>query len=166
MIYQNGKARLDGIPISKIIRVTGNGVLAPNVLQYWGAIQIISQYAQLKEITTLVNATDVYATADSAGGTVPLTKTPGMALSGFEVGSFFLKDQAAASTYSDMRSDQVRMNELSASKTGQPFILNAEYGVDSFIKFHLTTTDAPVDFLMEVFFRFERLTVGSNLVFL
>ena len=155
----------DLVHIDDSVRVTGTGALTAQVLQFTGAIQIVDQYAVLTSVTTLVNATDVYADAWDGATAVDLTKTPGATMSGFEVGSFFLKDQSAASTYSTMRADQVRFNELSANKIGQPFILNQKNGADSFIRFHLTTTDAPVDFTMSVNFEFRKLSHDGNLFF-
>ncbi len=152
--------------IEKSLRITGTGALTANVLQFTGAIQVVEQYAVIESITTLVNGTDVYA--DIWDGTVAtdLTKTPGSTISGFEVGSFFLKDKDATNVYSTMRSDQARFNEVSPTKAGAPFILNQKYGVDSFIRFHLTTTDAPVDFNMMIHFEYRKLSENSSLTFL
>lgn len=95
------------------MQVTGTGALTANVLQYTGAIQVVEQYAELVLAPTLTNATDVYADIWDGSVATALTKTPGAILSGAPVGSFFLKDQSVASTYSTMFADQARFNEVS-----------------------------------------------------
>jgi hypothetical protein len=158
----------DPIIISKVIRLTGGpGAIAENLLQYTGAIQILDQYAQIIAITTLVNLTDVRASLWDGTNEVPLTKTPGAVLSGFTVESFFLKDKTAGDAYTTMNADQNRLNENSSGvKAGRTFIANPKFGVDNFIRFFANTTDAPVDFMMKVYFEYQRLTDNANLVFL
>ena len=151
--------------IESLARITGTGALTASLLQFTGSVQIIEQYAKIVSKTTLTNATAVYA--DIWDGTVPTDLTlDGAVISGFSVESFFLKDQLASQTYSVLNADQARLSEVADSKkAGRPFIINAKPAVDNFIRFHLTTTDAPIDFTMEVHFTYRRLTANSSLAF-
>lgn len=154
--------------ISKSVRVTGTGAIIANVLQFYGTIQIIEQYAVITSITSLINCTNVYADVYDGTNAVDLT-LDGADLSGFEVGAFFLKDKVATLPYSSLDADQVRVNEvLDAKKVGRTFIVNAKDGgvTDNYIRFHLTTTDTPIDFTMRVHFTYRRLTTDAILSFL
>jgi len=152
--------------ISKSVRVTGTGAIAANLLQLRGQVLIESQYAVIESITTLANATGVYATIYSANGEVELTDD-GAVLSGFEVGSYFTKDQIATEIYTAVNSVIPGIAEVATSRlAGRPFTVIAENGVDTFIRFYLTTSDTPVDFTMGVYFKYIPLTDGSSLVFL
>lgn len=150
----------------KSVRITGTGALAANILQVTGQNIVFSQYAILESVTTLVNATGVYATLYSANDEQDLT-ADGAVLSGFEVGSYFTKDQLATQTYTVANSSIPRMVEVTdTKKAGRPFTVMQENGVDTFIRFYLTTTDNPVDFTMGVYFEYQPLGGGSSLVFL
>jgi len=157
--------RSSGMKISKSVRITGTGALTANVLQLTGTVNVISQWALLTSITTLVNATGVYSSLWD--GTVPIDLTAdGIVLSGAPVGSFFTKDQVAAQTYSSNIADQGRLLETLADRwAGRPFIVTQKAAADTFIRFHLTTTDAPVDFTMLVFFEYLPMD-GGTLAFL
>jgi hypothetical protein len=156
----------DTLKISKSVRITGNGALSANLLKVTGQVLIISQYAVLESVTTLVNATGIYATIFSANGEEDLT-LDGAVLSGFEVGSFFAKDKLASQIYTAVNADTPKVVEtIDAKKAGRPFTVVAENGVDTFVRFYLTTTDAPVDFTMGVYFEYIPLGIGSSLAFL
>ena len=166
MIYRNGIGNGHEVFMSKTVRVTGTGALAANILQVFGSVRIIEQFAVLKSITSLINATNVYADAYDGTNTELLT-SDGAVLSGVSVGSLFTKDKDNTNIYSVSDASQVRVNEVLADKNvGKPFTVTQKNGADTFIRFHLTTTDTPVDFMMEVVFIFERHGSGSNLVFL
>jgi hypothetical protein len=155
----------DEIEIRKTYRITGTGAITENILQVSGSVRVVNQYAVIKKITTLVNATGVYA--DAYDGTIAEDLTAdGAVISGFEVGSLFFKDKDVTQIYTALNADQVRVNELLLdNKAGKPFTVVHKNSVDTFIRFHLTTTDTPVDFMVEIVFLYEKLGSGSNLVF-
>lgn len=166
MIYRNGFGNGDEITIKKTLRVTGTGAITANVLQVYGNIRITEQYATIKSITTLVNATNVYADVYDGTNTIDVT-ADGAVLSGFPAESFFTKDKDSSETYTASKSDEVRFTEVSnESVVGKPFTVTQKNGADTFIRLHLTTTDTPVDFEIDIVFKYERLCVCSNLVFL
>ena len=161
------KAKINGeIEIRKTFRITGTGALVASLLKVTGSVRIINQYAVIKSITSLINATNVYATAYD--GTVSENLTAdGAVISGFAVGSIFFKDLDFTQVYTTLNADQVRFNEvLLDNKAGKPFTIVQKNGVDTFIRFHLTTTDTPIDFEAEVTFLYEALGEGSKLEFL
>lgn len=156
----------DEITLSKAIRVTGTGSIVANILQFTGSIRIIDQYAVITDVTTLNNATGIYATIWDGTNSIDLT-ADGLVLSGASVDTMFLKDQVSSQPYSVNLADQVRMNEIvDTKKAGRPFTVTNKYNTDSFIRLHLTTTDAPVDFTIMVTFKYVSIIPNSTLVFL
>jgi hypothetical protein len=154
------------IKIYKSIRITGNGALSADIAKVKGQCLIVSQYAILEAITTLVNLTGVYATVFSANGEEDLT-ADGAVLSGFEKGSYFAKDKVAAQIYTAVNASTPKVVEITDDRfAGRPFTVIQENGVDTFLRFYATTTDAPVDFTMGVYFEYTPLGKGSSLVFL
>lgn len=160
--------RQTGELITKSFRVTGTGALVAPMLEFSGAVDILNQYAHIESVTTLTNATDVYADIWDGAVATQLTKgAPGGAvLSGFGEASFFSKAEAETEPYTVFNSDQARVHEPSYKDIGKPFTINAKYGVQNTIRFHLTTTDAPIDFVVHVHFEFKLLHTGSALAFL
>jgi hypothetical protein len=152
--------------IRKSIRITGTGSLTANVLKVKGTINVISQYATITSVTTLNNATGVYADVYDGSTAIGLT-ADGLVLSGFKEGSFFTKDKDSTEAYTASDADQVRKTEVTAeAEIGKPFTVTQKKDTDTFIRFHLTTTDNPVDFTIEVVFKYEPLSPNSSLVFL
>jgi hypothetical protein len=152
--------------ISKNVRVTGTGAITANVLRVTGTVRIISQYAIITDVVTLTNATGVYA--DAYDGTISVDLTAdGLAMSGFPETSFFTKDKDSTEIYTASKADQVRKTEVTAeADIGKPFTITQKKDTDTFIRFHLKTTDNPVDFTMNVIFRYEELTPNASLRFL
>lgn len=157
--------RTSGIHIKKSITVTGTGSITANVLQFTGAVLILNQWAHLTAVTTLTNATAVYADIYDGTNSALLTKATGCSMSGFTVGSFFYKGYASTEPYVALNADQCRMSETIGNKVGSPFVLNPKNGVTNYIRFNLTTTDNPVNFVMEVHFEYKIMD-GGTLAFL
>jgi hypothetical protein len=152
--------RASGHIIESNIQITGTGALTANVLQFTGTVLVLVQWAELTTVTTLTNATNVYATAYDGTNSINLT-ADGATLSGYTVGSFFTKDQDPTQTYTVHNADQVRMREPPDKRVGKPFFLTGKNGVTNYIRFHLTTTDNPVDFIMKVHFEYEPMNGGT-----
>lgn len=158
------------IKIRKTYRITGTGQLGGAsgvpLLQVNGCIRVIDQYAIIKTVTTLVNATNIYATAEDGTVSEDLT-TDGATISGFSVGSIFFKDKVSTEQYEVLNADQVRVSELlEEKKAGKPFTIVQKNGETTTLNLHLTTTDNPIDFTIEVTFIYEPLGTGSKLAFL
>ena len=146
--------RAGGIKLEKTINITGTGAITASVLQLTGTVKVINQWAEITAVTTLTNATNVYATLWDGTNSVDLT-SDGLTLSGAPVGSFFTKDQIASSPYSANIADECRLLETTADRfSGRPFSITQKNGADTFIRFHLTTTDAPIDFTIKIVFEY------------
>ena len=143
--------------------ITGTGAVNLNVFKYTGAIRVFRQWAQITSITTLTNMTDVYAQIWDGTVATDLTKTPGAVLSGVPVGTYFTKNRDASQTYTVLSADQARFTEDDSGRP-RPFTCNAKNGVDSYIRFNFTTTDSPIDFLMDIWFEWYPLTHDATLV--
>jgi hypothetical protein len=130
------------------------------VFEVCGNVRIIEQVAEITRIGTLTNLTNVYATLYDGTNTVNLT-ADGADLSSATVGTMFTKDKAAAQTYSVYTADECRCSEVLADKRmGLPFSVTAKNGSTTYMRFHYTTTDNPVDFDMFIKFVWEPLDGG------
>lgn len=157
--------RGSGRIIESLAVITGTGAVAVNVLQLTGTVLILNQWAEITEITTLTNLTNVYATLYDGTNSVDLT-ADGVDLSTAVVGSFFTKDKIASEVYSASIATQCRVLEtLGDRRAGRPFLVTQKNGADTFIRFHYTTTDAPVLFTMRISFEYIPMN-GGSLVFL
>jgi hypothetical protein len=153
------------VTFRKDIPITGTGALTVNVFQVIGAVRVVEQVAELVSVTTLTNATNVYADLWDGTNACNLT-ADGATLSGAPVGSVFTKDKVAANAYSVLLADECRVSEvIDAKKIGRAFTVAQKSGTDTFIRFHLTTTDNPVNFTMHLKFVYEPVD-GGRLVYL
>jgi len=165
MNQTNALSRLDGIKILKDIHITGTGSITINLLKVIGTVKITEQYAEILSIVSLLNATNVYI--DLWDGTVSKDLSlDGAVLSGLPVESFFTKDLDSSKILSVFDASECNFSEIIKSKDiGVPFVISAKHGVDTFLRLNLTTTDTPIDFIIEAVFKFERTGGRSNLLF-
>lgn len=158
-VYRNS-----GFSVTKELHIQiGPGSVYGAYAIFTGHIQILNQFAIITEITTLNNATDMYATVHDGTAEEKITagNPGGFVLSGATVGTMFLKDQLATQAATVLDADQVRISEPPNRLAGSPFTLNAKEGVDNFIRIYLTTTDAPVDFKAQAYFEYRPLGWGT-----
>jgi hypothetical protein len=142
------------------LNITGTGALSANVFQVHGSVEVIEQWGEITAVTTLTNATAVYG--DLWDGTVsePLTAAaPGATLSGAPVGTIVIKNQLKTAAMGVSIADQCRVLEAQ-NRIAVPFIVTQKNGADTFIRFNLTTTDAPIDFTFDVYFVWRPLDGG------
>lgn len=151
-----------GLPVRIAVRapISGTGAQVVNVFKVHGPVRIIEQVAEIVEITTLTNLTNVYSTLYDGTNTINLT-LPGATLSGAPIGSIFTRDLDSTNPYSVLLADECRMSEVTSEKEiGRPFTVIPKTGADTFIRFHYTTTDNPVDFVMYVKFIYQPVDGG------
>lgn len=136
------------------------GSHAINVFKLTGSVRIIEQVAEITEITTLTNCTGMYA--DLWDGTVSKSLTAdGAVISGVPVGTMFTKDKDIAEIYSVSDASECQVSEVTTEEEfGRPFNITQKSGVDTFIRFHLTTTDDPISFKMLLKFVYTPLDGG------
>jgi hypothetical protein len=147
--------------IRVVTRITGTGAVVVNIFKILGPVRILEQIAEIMEVTTLTNLTNLYATAYDGTNTIDLS-ADGAVLTNAPVGTTFTKDLVIASPFSVQLSDEIRVSEVSVDRTaGKPFTITPKNGVDNFIQLRLTTTDAPVDFMLFVKFIYEPVNGGS-----
>ena len=140
--------------IEETVNITGTGAITASLLQLTGTVKVVNQWAEITAITTLTNATNVYATLWDGTNSVDLT-ADGLTLSTATVGSFFTKDKVSTDPYSANIADQCRLLETTIDRfAGRPFAITQKNGADTFIRFHLTTTDAPIDFTIKIVFEY------------
>jgi hypothetical protein len=131
-----------------------------NVFKLRGCVRVLEQVAEITQITTLTNCTNMYA--DLWDGTVskPLTAN-GAIISGMPVGTMFTKDKDIAETYSVSDASECQVSEVTTEEEfGRPFNVTQKSGVDTFIRFNLTTTDDPILFKMLLKFIYQPLDGG------
>jgi hypothetical protein len=136
------------------------GAHAVNFFQLFGTVRIIDQAAEIVGITTLTNCSNVYASLYDGTNTEILT-LDGIDLGGAPVGTVFTKDKDVTQPYSLSKSDQCRVNEVVNDRwIGKPFTVTQKNGANTFIRFHLTTTDDPIVFVMRLRFEWKPLDGG------
>jgi hypothetical protein len=143
--------------------ITGTGAVALNLFQLNGAVRVIEQVAEIVEITTLANLTDMYADLWDGTVSIPLTKTTTANLSGLPVGTIFMKDRAAAEAFSILDASQCQISEVVTDRfMGRPFTIVQKTGdVDTFLRLRFDTTDAPVSFKINMHFIWQAVDGGS-----
>lgn len=145
------------------IIITGTGTVNLNVFKINGTIRVLNSWAEITEVTTLNNLTDLYSDVWDGTNSVALTKTSGVSLSGAPVGTFFTKDKASAETYSVALANEVRVLEAT-TKNAVPFYITQKHGVDTFIRLNFNTTDTPVNFKLSVWFEYIPINGGSIVI--
>lgn len=157
--------REGGLHIDKELTITGTGANTANILQLVGSIIVTNQWAIITEVTTLTNLTNMYSDLYDGTNIVNLT-SDGATLSGMPVGTMFTKDKVMSEVYSINDASECRVLEtLEDRKIGRPFVITQKNTVDTFIRLHFTSTDAPVSFKVKVHFEYVPLN-GSTLTFL
>ena len=141
-------------------RITGTGTVNIPVFKVHEQVGLLEQWAVITEITTLVNLTAMYADLWDGSTSVPLTKTTGANLSGLPVGTMFGKTGLASDAYEVQTGATPQLFENPSRTVEQPFKIGQTHGVDTFIRFNFTTTDAPVDFKMNIYFKWNPINGG------
>jgi hypothetical protein len=163
--YLSKIAKSVGITIEEEITVEGTGDISANILQFFGSVTISDQWAMITEITSMDNLTNMYADAWDGTNVVGLT-ADGAVLSGMPVDTVFTKDKVSSEIYTVNDASEVRLLEtLEDRNIGRTFTLTNKYDTDTFIRLHLSTTDAALSFKMLVHFEYHPLN-GSTLAFL
>jgi len=135
---------------STITLNANNTSASVNVFQVTGSVLVTSIHGEVLDATTLTNCTAAYFDLYDGSAASVITKATGAALSGFNVGAFFIKDEAIASILTVINNDQANVVESSTNKASQPFITIQKTGTDTFIRFNYATTDAPINAQLKV----------------
>ncbi len=144
--------RSGGKHVTKTITLSANAASANvNVFQLTGTAKIVSLHGEILTATTLTNCTSVYFDLWDGTTSVPITKTTGAAMSGFGVGSFFIKDADVASALSTLNNNQGRIKEAATgAKVNTEFLATQKISTNTYIRFNYTTTDAPINATVKV----------------
>lgn len=155
-------SKSQGYTIDEIVTISGvTGDVNLNIFSITGTVFVLNQWAEISEVTTLTNMTDVYSDLWDGTNSVKLTKSPGPTLSNAPVGTFFTKNKVSTETYSIAMSDECRMLEAT-NKIGQPFSVTQKYNTNTYIRFNFSTTDDPISLKMRVIFNWVP-SNGGNL---
>jgi hypothetical protein len=152
---------IDGyIHIRKELVLDGN-----NETKILNAFQLVRN-AEIREIYgeviegSITNLTGLRLTLFDGTLSVDLTANGGV-LSGGGVGSFIVKDEDAVETIKVSLSDQARVIESIAAKdTYQSLFVTQKNGVDTFIRFHYTTTETPINAKIQLVLAYRQVNGG------
>lgn len=149
---EGGIIRAGGKHATKTITLNANATSASvNVFQLTGTSKVISIHGELLTKTTLTNCTSVYFDLWDGTTSVPITKTTGAAMSGYNVGAFFIKDADVASSLTIQNNDQGRIKEAATGvKVNTEFLATQKTATNTYIRFNYTTTDAPASATVKV----------------
>lgn len=144
--------RAGGKHSTKTITLSANATSANvNVFQITGSIKVSSLHGEILTATTLTNCTSVYFDLWDGTTSVPITKTTGAAMSGYGVGSFFIKDSDVATALSILNNNQGRIKEAATgTRVNTEFIVTQKISTNTYIRFNYTTTDAPINATVKV----------------
>lgn len=144
--------RVGGKHATKTITLSANNTSSNvNVFQLTGTAKIVSLHGEILTAATLTNCTSVYFDLWDGTTSVPITKTTGAAMSGFGVGSFFIKDADVASALSTLQNNQARIKEAATgNRVNTEFLATQKISTNTYIRFNYTTTDAPINATVKV----------------
>lgn len=138
------------------------GAHVVNVFQVTGTVWLFDQWAEVTEITTLTNCTNMYSTLYDGTNTVQVT-ADGASISGLPVGTCFSKTGDETQAYEVIDASQCRLTVPGGAgkKQAYPFVLTQKNGADTYLRLHLTTTDNPLSFKIRLMFSWAPLNGGS-----
>jgi len=152
ILYRDG-----GYRVSKTLNLTVNvGSETLNTFLVTGSVRVLGLYGFVTVATTIVNCTAVYFSLYDGTNTVVLT-LDGAVLSGAAVGSMFLRNAVAGTALAVALSTQNRLTDTSSLL---PFILTAKNGANTYVRFHYTTTDAPIAATVQIYAEYNGLAGG------
>ena len=122
-----------------------------------GHVNILKLGGILIEKTVLANMTGVHFNTTDGTVTSVITKNDGV-MSTALVGAVVQRLLISTSTASILLPTGVNFAEINTN--GYPFFIVAKNGVDTYINFLYTTTDAPMNAKMQFFVEYESLTGG------
>jgi hypothetical protein len=144
--------RAGGKHATKTITLSANNTSASvNVFQITGTTKIISFHGEVTAKTTLTNCTSVYFDIWDGTTSVPITKTTGASMSGYNVGAFFIKDANVSSSLTIINNASCGIKEAATgTKVNSELIAIQKTATNTYIRFNYTTTDAPINVSIKV----------------
>lgn len=144
--------RSGGKHTTKTITLNANNTSANvNVFQLTGTVKVVSLHGGVLTKTTMTNCTSVYFDLWDGTNSVPITKTTGASMSGYNVGAFLIKDSDVASALTIQNNDQCRIKEApTGTKVNTEFLTTQKTGTNTYIRFNYTTTDAPISATVKI----------------
>ena len=144
--------RAGGKHVTKTITLNANNTDANvNVFQLTGATKIMLLHGEVLTKTTLTNCTKVYFDLYDGTTSVPITKTTGADMNGYNVGAFFIKDADVLTALTILNNNQARIKEAATgNRVNAEFIAVQKTATNTYIRFNYTTTDAPIDATVKI----------------
>lgn len=134
-----------------IVLSANNTTVNVNLFQISGTLLIKGLHGEVIDVTTLSNMTEVYFDLWDGTNSVPITKTTGAAMSGFQVGGFFIKDYDNTTALTTINNDQCRVTEAPASnKSFHEFLITQKRNTNTYLRLNYTTTDAPINAALKI----------------
>jgi len=142
-----------GNRVSKASTLSASNTTASNNLfQLTGTVEITRLFAEVTTVTTLVNCTALSFDLYDSTAAVPVTDAaPGATLSGLAVGTFMVKDAAAATVLAVADNAAGIVTEGSTNKVFDQFFITQKTGANTYMRLTYTTTDAPINAVITVY---------------
>lgn len=140
-----------GFHADKTITLSANNTTASeNMFQVTDTIEILAIFGLVIDATTLVNLTAGFLEVDDGTAQDDITAS-GVILSGLATGTFLVKNAVATSVLTLADNVAAVVTESVADKRAySPFFVTQKAGgVDTFVRFTYTTTDAPINAQIE-----------------
>ena len=155
--------RTGGKHVTKTITLSANNTSANvNVFQLTGTVRVLSLNGEVLSATTLNNCTNVYFDLWDGTNSAVITDSVGANMSGFGVGSFFLKDGDSTVDLHCINNNQGRISEGSTgNRIFQEFILTQKISTNTYIRFNYTTTDEPINAQLKIDITYADIDSGN-----
>jgi hypothetical protein len=144
--------RSGGKHSTKTITLSANNTSASvNVFQLTGVVKINLLHGEVVDATTFSNCTSVYFDLWDGTTSVPITKTTGASMSGYNVGAFFIKDSDVSSALSTLNNASTGFKEpATGQRVNTEFLAIQKTATNTYIRFNYTTTSAPINAQIKV----------------
>lgn len=155
--------RVGGKHITNTITLNANNTTAyVNVFQVTGTLDIKALHGELVAKTTLTNMTNIHFDLYDGTNSILLTKATGANMSGFNVGSFIIKNSNASTELTTINNNQARVTEGgTGTKSFQEFLVTQKEATNTYIRFIYSTTDAPINAQVAIHLNYADIDNGT-----
>jgi len=115
-----------------------------NLFRFDGACNLNFIFGVFTDVTDIADMTACHFDIWDGTTSVKLTAAAGPALTGYGLGSYFLKDDVVANALIGLNNDQVRIRETAVGTLLAPVKLSPKAGVDNYIRFGYTSASINV----------------------
>jgi len=151
-VYWHLEQTIGSLATKTITLSANNDTASENVFQITGNVDVVRLYAEVVDVTTLANCTNIHFDLYDSTAAVDITKSgPGSVLSGLAVGTFLVKDAIKTTAVAIADNATGVVSEASGNKPFTGFFVTQKTGANTYLRLTYTTTDAPINAQITVY---------------